>query len=117
MLDVTDRYIRSAAPKQGNIIFDIGYSESRHKNEIKTADWLFETFGGEIRLLRESETKNQTTPDFLWNGKCRELKAVHSVNGADKLLQHALKQIRNNPGGVIINVLADIELDALEDSL
>lgn len=115
--DVTDEYLRAATPAQGNITYDIGYNKSKHKDEIKMSDWLFKTFGGEIRLLNESNIKNQMMPDYLWNSKYWELKGAHSINGADKLLQLAIKQIQNNPGGVILNALANIDMVALEEQL
>lgn len=117
LFDVTDEYLQSAAPQQGNIAHDIGYNKSKHKEEFKMAEWLLAAFGGEIRLLNESKIKNQTMPDFLWKGKCWELKGIHSINGADKLLQHAIKQIQSNPGGVILNALSDIDITALEEQL
>lgn len=46
-----------------------------------------------------------------------ELKGTSSINGADKLLQHAIKQIQDNPGGVILNVLDDIDMSELEKQL
>lgn len=115
--DVTDEYLRAATPAQGNITYDIGYNKSKHKDEIKMSDWLFKIFGGEIRLLNESNIKNQMMPDYLWNSKYWELKGAHSINGADKLLQRAIKQIQNNPGGVILNALTNIDMAALEEQL
>ena len=117
VFDVTDEYLRSATPGQGSITFDIAYSKSKHRDEIKMADWLLSNFGGSIKLLNESSIKNQTMPDYLWNNKHWELKGAHSVNSADKLLQHAIKQIQNNPGGVILNTLEDIDIAALETQL
>lgn len=117
VFDVTDEYLRSATPGQGSITFDIAYSKSKHRDEIKMADWLLSNFGGSIKLLNESSIKNQAMPDYLWNNKYWELKGAHSVNSADKLLQHAIKQIQNNPGGVILNTLEDIDIAALETQL
>lgn len=116
-LDVTDEYLQLATPAQGSVTYDIGYNKSKHKDEIKMSDWLFKTFGGEIKLLNESNIKNQMMPDYLWNSKYWELKGAHSINGADKLLQRAIKEIQNNPGGVILNALADIDIAALEEQL
>lgn len=116
-LDVTDEYIKVATPKIGTVIYDDEYRVSKHKDEIKTANWLLTTFGGNIRLLAESTIRNQNTPDYLWNGKYWELKSTHSINGADKLLQHAIKQIRDNPGGVILDLLDDLDISKLEKQL
>lgn len=115
--DVTDEYIRAATPRIGGVVYDEGYKEGKHRDEIITANWLFNTFGGKIMLLTESEIRNQNTPDYLWNGKFWELKATHSINGADKNLQHAIKQIRDNPGGVILDLLDDLDIQTLEKQL
>lgn len=116
-IDVTEQYKRDAKPGFGGITYDVGYKTGQHRDEISIADWLHRTFGGDIRLLRESDVKGQTMPDFLWNEKFWELKGALSVNGADKLLQHALKQIQDKPGGVILNILADIDMTVLEQQL
>lgn len=116
-LDVTDEYIKEATPKIGTVTYDEEYRKSKHNDEIKTANWLLTTFGGNIRLLTESTIRNQHTPDYLWNGKYWELKSTHSINGADKLLQHAIKQIRGNPGGVISDLLDDLDIPKLEKQL
>lgn len=117
IIDVTKEYLQTATPGKGTIIYDDNYSINKHKDEIKTAEWLHNTFGGDIRLLKESEIKNIMTPDFIWNNKNWELKGSRSINGADKSLQHAIKQIQDNPGGVIVNVVGDIDMNAMEQQL
>ena len=115
--DVTEEYLASSTPGIGNITYERGYKVKGHQTEIAAAEWLKKTFGGEIRLLKESDIKGQTMPDFLWNQKLWELKGTATINGADKLLQHAIKQIQENPGGVILNMLDDIDMPALEKQL
>ena len=53
----------------------------------------------------------------MWNKSFWELKGAHSINGADKLLQHAIKQIHDNPGGVILDILDDVDRKKLEEQL
>ncbi len=115
--DVTEEYLTSSTPGIGNITYEDGYKVKGHQTEIAAAEWLKKTFGGDIRLLKESDIKGQTMPDFLWNQKFWELKGTATINGADKLLQHAIKQIHENPGGVILNMLDDIDMPALEKQL
>ncbi len=115
--DVTEEYLTSSTPGIGNITYEDGYRVKGHQAEIAAAEWLKKTFGGDIRLLKESDIKGQTMPDFLWNQKFWELKGTATINGADKLLQHAIKQIQENPGGVILNMLDDIDMPALEKQL
>lgn len=115
--DVTKEYLETATPGQGAITYDDGYKIGRHHTEITMAEWLRDTFGGDIRLLKESSEKNQETPDYIWRDKLWELKGAHSVSGADKRFQHAIKQIQDNPGGFILNVLEDMDFPSLERQL
>lgn len=115
--DVTKEYLETATPGQGVITYDDGYKIGRHHTEITMAEWLRDTFGGDIRLLKESSEKNQETPDYIWRDKLWELKGAHSVSGADKRFQHAIKQIQDNPGGFILNVLEDMDFPSLERQL
>lgn len=115
--DVTKEYLETATPGKGTITYDDGYKIGRHHTEITMAEWLRDTFGGDIRLLKESSEKNQETPDYIWRDKLWELKGAHSVSGADKRFQHAIKQIQDNPGGFILNVLEDMDFPSLERQL
>lgn len=116
--DVTAEYLCFAAPGEGAVTYEDGYQVKGHQDEIKTAEWILRTFGGDVKLLKESKIKNQKRPDYLWRGKLWELKGTSSsIDRADKLLQHAIKQIQDNPGGVILNVLKDTDIAALERQL
>lgn len=116
-IDVTNQYLTSSTPGKGTITYEAGYKIKGHQSEIEMAKWLQRTFGGNVKLLKESDIKGQTSPDFLWNNKFWELKGTTTINGADKLLQHAIKQIQDNPGGVILNILDDMDIPALERQL
>ena len=115
--DVTEEYWSSAAPGQGTVTYESGLKTKSHQAEIDTAHWIHQQFGGDILLLKESERDSVKRPDYLWRERFWELKGVTSINGADKLLQYAIKQIQDNPGGVVLNVLEDINLAALERQL
>lgn len=115
--DVTKMYLDSATPGQGSITYDAGYKVSGHQAEIKMAKWIHSTFGGDIKLLKEAEDDSIKRPDYLWHTALWELKGVHSISAADKRLQYAIKQIKDNPGGVILDVLEDIDMDKLERQL
>lgn len=115
--DVTENYLSAAIPGSGSVAYEEGYRVKDHQHEMDMAQWLHCTFGGDITLLKESEEKNHKTADFLWNQKLWELKNASSVNGADKLMQHAIKQIQANPGGIVLNILEDIDLLQLEYQL
>jgi len=78
---------------------------------------LHRIFGGNLQLLKEAENDSVKRPDFLWNNALWELKGAHSINAADKRLQYAIKQIKDNPGGVILDILEDVDMEALEQQL
>lgn len=115
--DVTNEYFKSAAPGKGAITCDDGYEKQTHSEEIKTAEWLRKTFGGAIRLLKESTQKSVKTADAIWKGNLWEFKHTRSISGADKRLEYALKQIENNPGGVVLNMKESVSLGMLEKQL
>ncbi len=112
--DVTDLYKQAATPGQGEIIFENGYKVGKHQAEVDFANWIHDTFGGDITLLSESTERNIKRPDFVWLGKNWELKSARSINSADKSLQHAIKQIQGNPGGVMLDLMGDLDLEKLE---
>lgn len=116
--DVLGEYLRTATPGRGSITYDEGYNRTRHAAEIKTAQWLHDTLGGDIVLLQETGGLFEKTPDFLWRNKGWELKSTTTEKSADSALRSALKQIQDNPGGVILNYNDNnIELDAVLDTV
>lgn len=115
--DVTEEYFRLAAPGQGSITYEDGYKTGKHHVEIEMAKWIQSTFGGDIKLLKEAKTDSVKRPDYLWNNTLWELKGANSISAADKRLQHGIKQIKDNPGGVILNLLEDMDMISLERQL
>lgn len=101
--DVTDRYLESANPRMGKVRHENGYRSKNHKEEINVANQIRELFGGKIVLLKEKNTQGSKTPDYLWRGKQWELKSISTENAADWAIRSALKQITQNPGGVILH--------------
>lgn len=114
--DVTKEYLDTATPGQGTVTYEDGYKIKGHQAEIDMAEWLHRTFGGDIKLLNESSQKSEKRPDYLWRGKLWELKSPSSLNSVDDRTRSAIKQIKDNPGGIILDILCDdIELAAAED--
>ena len=101
--DVLAEYLSNARPGTGTVTYEDGYHVSHHGEEIKTAQWLHENLGGDIVLLAEDGGLYEKTPDFLWRGKGWELKTTTTEKSADSALRSALKQILENPGGVILD--------------
>lgn len=101
--DVTDEYINSATPGIGSITYSNGYDKNSHLDESKTAKFLHDTLGGEIRLLQESKMEGVKRADYLWRGKLWDLKTVSKEISANTAIQRGLSQIKGNPGGIILN--------------
>jgi len=102
-IDITAQYLNAASPGSGEIIKQEGYVDSLHKNEISIAEWLINTLGGDVVLLNEKNLDNVKTPDFLWHDRHWDLKDVSSVKAVDNAVRKGLHQIKDNPGGIILN--------------
>ena len=49
-------------------------------------------------------------PDYLWNEKYWELKTTTTEKSANSAIRKGIKQISNNPGGIILNYENEIDL-------
>jgi len=101
--NVTPEYLRRATPGIGELVYDFGYDYKRHADEVELADWLHSVLGGDILLLNESSVEGQKTADYLWNGKLWDLKTASTEKSANTAIKRGLQQIRENPGGIILN--------------
>lgn len=115
---VLPEYLRTASPGVGSITYDTGYDMARHADEIKTAQWLHDHLGGDIMLLNEANNYKAMTPDYIWNGKLWDLKTASTEKSANSAVRHGLKQIQENPGGIILNYGQNIiSVDSLKEVL
>ena len=104
-IEVQDEYEKNATPGEGKLTHDKGCTEERYKDELDFAEWIHNTFGGNIHVLEEkNEIKGKKNPDYLWNGKLWDLKTPESLNGVNGRIRHGLHQIEENPGGIMINM-------------
>ena len=86
--DVTDEYIKKRKPGIGSILYEDGVKE-----EDKTiVDWLYHSFGGNIKCLKE-DSKIGKMPDAIWDDIYWEFKAPSSKNSIDERLRKARIQI------------------------
>ncbi|BAK46151.1 hypothetical protein CXIVA_01840 [Clostridium sp. SY8519] len=87
----------------GEVVLEDGYKVHGKENadEIEQANWIVNTFGGNITLLKRSFS--EPTPDYKWNGKYWDLKTPQSTNGSDKLVHHGFHQIEKKPGGILLD--------------
>ncbi|MBO4375439.1 MAG: hypothetical protein J5829_10070, partial [Lachnospiraceae bacterium] len=53
--------------------------------------------------MNEKNLDNVKTPDFLWHDKHWDLKDVSSVKAVDNAVRKGLHQIKDNPGGIILD--------------
>lgn len=80
------------------------------------ANWLFHVFGGDICLLTEVNLDRVSTADYLWRGTFWELKTVTTEKSANGAIRHGLKQIYENPGGIILDYRGHkIKLETFQD--
>ena len=98
----TNRY-RSKQGK-GTLLYDNGFKK-KQKNapERAMAKWLSDHIGGIIRVKKESEVEGIKSPDYLWNGRRWDLKCPTTTTAAKSAIKSGLKQIKPNPGGIILN--------------
>lgn len=101
--NVTPYYYGTAKPGKGKVKLEDGLSASRHIEEIEVANFINKMFGGEITVLNEANIQGVKTADFLWNNKLWDLKTVTTEKAADSAVRKGLKQIKSNPGGIILD--------------
>lgn len=99
--DVTKEYFSDAIPGRGNRVYEDGFDKKHRQDEIDTANIIFNELGGEIVHLTEKQ--GQKNPDYKWDGRLWDLKSTSSEKSANSAIKSGLKQIRDNPGGVILN--------------
>ena len=78
------------------------YSVKDHQEEIRVAEILQESIGGDMVLLTERNYEGLKTPDYMWDGTLWDLKVISSVNAVHNALRKGLRQITSNPGGIIL---------------
>lgn len=100
-IDVTKQYIANASPGKGNIDIEQGYLKDERLDEIGMANWIHKTLGGDIVL--KAELFGQKNPDYEWNGLLWDLKTTSTEKAANSALKSGMKQIKENPGGIILN--------------
>lgn len=111
MKDVTKIYYSEATPKKGNIDTTSGYDKEKYVNETNVSKLIFEKLGGDIVLLEPFPASDQRKrADYLWNQAFWELKTCSTAKATDKAVRQALKQISENPGGIILDINKNVVL-------
>ena len=114
--DVTSEYYKVNRKLNKKVILEEGLKINEHKNEIEVAEIVTNEFGGEITVLKEN---NQTKmPDYKWDDKLWDLKTCSSEKACDSAIRHGLKQILNNPGGIILDYRSfDANINKIKENI
>lgn len=110
--DVKQEYFKDASRDKGEFIIEDGVELGREKSAIENAELLNELFGHEIIVQKTKDAEGVPNPDYLWRGKMWEQKKMDppgSENAIDIAVRTAYRQIRNNPGGIVLDV-SDVDL-------
>lgn len=106
-IDVTDKWLKYAKPnshkvKELNYFLYKGiryYVDGKNvvldysKGELEIAEWLENTFGGEIFMLpRINIPKGIKTADYLWNGEYWDLKTPSIKGNVNTSLERFIKR-------------------------
>lgn len=104
LIDCTKEFLAKSKPGIGSIVLEDGLDVNTHINEIETAKWLLNTFGGEITVLKEKNMYKIKTPDYEWDGKYWDLKRTKYKSSIIKAVKNGMKQIKGKQGGLIIDI-------------
>ena len=114
--NVTAEYFGTAQPGEGKIIYGDNLKESTHRKEIEVAGLIHKTFGGNITIPKERNAEYVKNPDYVWKDKLWDLKTLTTEKSADTAIRKGLRQIAENPGGIIIDYRGkNISIDRFEE--
>lgn len=108
--DVTEEYLKKYKNKTGKLFIPEDYDRMLHSDEIFITEKIMDLLGGKIRLLNELNKDKTMTPDMEWNNRYWEIKHPTTYQAADSAIRKGMKQIRSNPGGIILfydNIILD----------
>lgn len=119
-IDVTDEWLKNAKPNSHKVKeqFYFDYKSTRYyvdgknvvldysKEELRIAEWLENTFGGEIYMLpRINKPDGIKTADYLWNGEYWDLKTPSIKGNINTSLERFIK--RKNSKEQSLNYIID----------
>lgn len=115
-MDITDETLKNATPNIGKVInrkYFVDKNGTKYivdgknvefnpsEEEIRMANWLKETFGGNIYLNpKVNYPENVATSDYLWNNEFWDLKvigkkAISETRAVDNVIKKAKRQTNN----------------------
>jgi len=108
-IDVTKEWLREAIPNSHKVEEQLYYESDGVKYEVdgkkvvldyskkerEVAEWLENTFGGEIKMIpRVNYPKNIMTQDYIFRGMKFDLKII--MGNGNKTIDSALKSEKSN---------------------
>lgn len=110
IIDIFPQMTSMAMPGTGTILANSNVPY----DDWQTAEWLHDTFGGNIQCLMEDSTIGKM-PDAIWNGQYWEFKSPSTINAIDTRIKRAKGQlhaaldrdgIADHECGILINISA-----------
>ena len=93
----------------------ISNNKKMKEEEISVAEWIKNTFGGNIKIINERLDYSKKSPDYLWDNKLWDLKTVSTNKAANSAVRSGLRQIKTNPGGIVLDYgNYDVEMQEIE---
>lgn len=110
--NVMKEYQEYAYPGKGAISFEKGYPKKDAEAELKIAKIINKTFGGDVYLINDRlHQKDGYSADAIWQENLWEFKCPTSYTAVDKRLRKGLKQICDNPGGIVLAINSELEFE------
>ena len=110
--DVTKEYFDNSTKFKGNIDYESNSLFMRSNNEKLIAEILFSNFGGDIFLIDERLHNNEgLIPDAIWLENYWEFKNPTTYNAIDLRTKKGIKQIKDNPGGIVLYINNDLDIN------
>ena len=103
-VSVIDKHRNNAIPGEGQ--FKIEEGRKFKNREEENAKLIHRELGGDLSIPKESNTPGAHNPDYNWNGKAWEEQEpqAHTKNAIDSNVHEAIRQISDNPGGIILDI-------------
>jgi len=99
----------------GKVVYEPGVMDAKHANERRVANVMQKIYGGNIKVLEESNIPGIKRPDYLWNGKYWELKTLYKPKAYDSAVRSGLEQLTreyniDKAEGIVLDC-SNIEID------
>lgn len=109
--DVLEEYLENATPNNGCIDYEKNYPKKDSPTETEIANILHKELGGDIYLINDRlHQQRGYSPDAVWCENYWEFKCPTSYTAVDTRIRKGLKQIVDNPGGIVLNLSDNLDM-------